>query len=126
MPPEIEVVASPSKAILGRSATLFCNVVRTNPGIVGAYVWRKETAGEQIVERSSTLLLNISTITDYDTYSCTVTNSAGETGTGNVTVTRQTGSGKVFRVFQGEQDLEGPFVPPPPPEICLLLLNICG
>ena len=83
MPPEVEVIASHSKVGLGGSTTLFCNVTRTNPGIVGVYVW---IIGKRILEHSDTLLLNLSVVHDYGTYSCTVTNSAGQVGTGNVTV----------------------------------------
>ena len=91
VPPEVEVIVSPSQVILGRSATLFCNVTRTNPGIVGAYIWRSENTGEMILEDSNTLLLNLSVVTDFGTYSCTVTNRAGEMGQGNVTITRPEG-----------------------------------
>lgn len=91
-PPEVQVVASPLQVILGGSTTLFCNVTRTNPGIVGAYIWRNENTGERILENSNTLLLNLSVVTDYGTYSCMVTNSAGEVGRGNVTITKQEGN----------------------------------
>ena len=89
MPPEVEVTASSSQVILGGSTTLFCNVTRTNPGIVGIYVWINENTGATLSEQSDNLLLTFSADNDFGTYSCTVTNSDGEVGRGNVTITQR-------------------------------------
>ena len=80
------MVASASKVSLGGSTTLLCNVTKTNPGIVGAYVWINENTGTRLAEQSDNLLLNISAVTDFGTYSCMVTNGAGEVGRGNITI----------------------------------------
>ena len=87
VPPEVEVVASSSRVILGGSTTLTCNVTRTNPEVADIQ-WRNENTGERILETSDILLLDLSVVTDFGTYSCTVTNSAGEVGTGNLTITQ--------------------------------------
>ncbi len=86
--PEVEVAASHLKVSLGGSTTLSCNVTRTNPGIAGAYIWRNENAGTTLFEQSNNLMVTFSTVNNFGTYSCTVTNSAGEVGTGNVTITQ--------------------------------------
>ena len=88
MPPEVEVTASHLKVGLGGSTTLICSVTRTNPGIAGMYTWRNENTGEILSEQSDTLMVTFSAINDFGTYSCTVTNSAGEMGAGNVTITQ--------------------------------------
>ena len=88
MPPEVEVTASHLKVGLGGSTTLSCNITRTNPEIAGTYVWRNENTGEILSEQSDNLLVTFLAMNDFGTYSCTVTNSAGETGTGNVTITQ--------------------------------------
>jgi hypothetical protein len=88
VPPVVKVVASSSQIILGGSTTLFCNVTRTNPEVADI-LWTNENS---ILETSdiklNMLLLSLSVVTDFGTYSCTVTNSAGEVGTGNVTITQ--------------------------------------
>ena len=86
--PEVEVTASHLKVGLGGSTTLSCNVTRTNPGITGVYIWRNENTGTFLSEQSDNLQVTFSTANDFGTYSCTVTNSAGEVGTGNVTITQ--------------------------------------
>ena len=88
MPPEVKVIASSSQVILGGSTTLFCNITRTNPGVTGSYIWRNENTGERILESSDIIMLNLSTVNDFGVYSCMVTNSAGEVGRGNVTITQ--------------------------------------
>ena len=88
VPPEVEVITSHSKVVLGGSTTLFCNVTRTNPDIPVTYIWINENTGESLSEQSDTLLLNFSSVNDFGTYSCTVTNNAGEVGRGNVTITQ--------------------------------------
>ena len=89
VPPEVEVIASASQVILEGSTKLFCNVTRTNPAIVDAYVWTNENMGKRIHENSDTLQLSLSAVNDFGTYSCMVRNTAGEVGIGNVTITRQ-------------------------------------
>jgi hypothetical protein len=84
--PKVDVVASASNVALGGSTTLLCNVTKTNPGIVGTYIWIKENTGTRLAEQSDNLLLNFSTVTDFGTYSCMVTNIAGEVGRGNITI----------------------------------------
>ena len=86
--PEVELTASDLKVGLGGSTTLLCNVTRTNPGITGVYVWRNENTGTFLSEQSDNLQVTLSTANDFGTYSCTVTNSAGEVGTGNLTITQ--------------------------------------
>ena len=90
MPPEVILVASHLKVSLGGSTTLSCNVTRTNPGIAGpgAYIWRNENAGATLSEQSDSILVTLLAVNDFGTYSCTVTNSAGEVGRGNVTITQ--------------------------------------
>ena len=101
------MIASSSQVILGGSTTLFCNVTRTNPGIAGAYIWRNENTGERIPENSNTLLLNLSAVTDFGTYSCMVTNSAGEVGKGNVTITKQEGKDIKITIIDILEELRG-------------------
>ena len=86
--PEVEVTASHLKIRLGGSTTLSCNVTRANPRITGAYIWRNENKGATLSEQSDDLLVTFSIVNDFGTYSCTVTNTAGEVGTGNVTITQ--------------------------------------
>ena len=86
--PEVEVLTSHSKVALGGSTTLFCNVRRTHPEIPGTYIWINENTGESLSEQSNTLLLNFLSVDDFGTYSCTVTNNAGEVGRGYVTITQ--------------------------------------
>ena len=81
------MTASSSQVSLGGSTTLFCNVTRTNPEVAGI-LWTNENTGERILENSHILLLNLSADTDFGTYSCTITNTAGEVGRGNVAVTQ--------------------------------------
>ena len=85
MPPEVEVIASSLKIGLGGSATLFCNVTRTNPRI-NTYIWINGNTGASLSEQSDTLLLNFSAINDFGIYGCTATNRAGDVGRGNVTI----------------------------------------
>ena len=87
VPPEVEVTASRLEVGLGGSTTLWCNVTRTNPGIT-TYTWRNENTGTILSEQSDNILVTFSVTNDFGTYSCTVTNGAGEVGTGNVTITQ--------------------------------------
>ena len=84
--PEVQVTASRERVELGGSTTLSCNVTRTNPDITGTYVWVNESSGGTLIETSSTLLINLLTIGDYGAYMCMVTNTAGLTGSGSITI----------------------------------------
>ena len=86
--PEVEVTASDLKVGLGGSTTLLCNATRANPGITGVYIWRHENTGATLSEQSDNLVMTFSTVNDFGTYSCTVMNSGGEMGTGNLTITQ--------------------------------------
>ena len=86
--PEVKLTASHLKVRLGGSTTLSCNVTRTNPGTVGVYIWRNENTGAILSEQSDNLQVTFSTVNDFGTYSCTVMNTAGEVGTGNITITQ--------------------------------------
>lgn len=86
VPPEVEVTATHLRVNLGGSTTLFCNVTRTNPSISGTFMWVNERIREQVSEDSDTLLLKLSSMEDFATYSCTVKNDAGATGSGIVTI----------------------------------------
>ena len=86
VPPKVEVTASRLRVNLGGSTTLFCNVTRTNPNTDGTYIWINENIRGHITESSETLSLNLSTVGDFGTYTCMVTNTAGATGSGNVTI----------------------------------------
>lgn len=89
VPPVVEVTAldSQTRVSFGGSTTLFCNVTRTNPGI-STFLWRNERTGATLSETSNTLLVRPLAENDFATYSCTVTNDAGETGSDNVTITQ--------------------------------------
>ena len=84
VPPEVEVTASRSRVGLGDFVTLFCNT-RTNPEANGT-VWTYVNTGMKVSEDADTLVLNLLTTADFGTYCCTVTNTAGETGSGNVMI----------------------------------------
>ena len=86
VPPEVQVTASRQRIELGGFTTLFCNVTRSNSAINGTYVWINVSTSGILSEKSSMLLLNISTTGDYGTYTCMVTNIAGATGSGTVTI----------------------------------------
>ena len=86
VPPEVEVTATRLRVNLGGSTTLFCNVTRSNPDISGTFMWINERTEMQASEDSDTLILSLSAIEDFATYTCTVTNDAGATGSGNVTI----------------------------------------
>ena len=86
VPPEVEVTASHLQVNLGGSISLFCNVTRTNPDVDGTYVWINERTKQQISESSETLSLTLSTLEDFGTYTCMVTNTADATGSGSVTI----------------------------------------
>ena len=81
-----EVIAAHLRVNLGDSTTLFCNVTRTNPSISGTFMWVNERTGTQVSEDSNTLVLILSSMEDFATYTCTVANDAGATGSGNVTI----------------------------------------
>ena len=80
------MTASLLRVNLGGSTSLFCNVTRTNPDVDGTYIWINERTKKQISESSETLSLTLSTLGDFGTYTCMVTNTAGATGSGNVTI----------------------------------------
>ena len=86
--PEVKLTASHLKVRLGGSTILSCNVTRANPRITGAYIWRNENTGATLSEQSNDLLITFSTANDFGTYSCTVTNTAGEVGRRNITITQ--------------------------------------
>ena len=88
MPPEVEVTASDLKVGLGGSITLSCNVTRANPGVTGVYIWRNENTGATLIAQLDNLQVTFSTVNDFGTYSCTVMNTAGEMGTGNLMITQ--------------------------------------
>ena len=78
--------ASRPRINIGGSTTLSCNVMRTNPEITGTFVWERVETGEMLSENSDTLMLTISSESDFGNYSCTVTNTAGLSGSGTVAV----------------------------------------
>ena len=49
-------------------------------------MWVNERTGAQVSEDSNTLILSPSSIDDFATYTCAVTNDAGATGSENVTI----------------------------------------
>lgn len=70
---------------LGGTVTLSCTVTRTNPQADGNYVWSRPN-GAMASETSNTLEVTISDAQDFGTYTCNVTNTAGATGTGSLTI----------------------------------------
>ena len=80
------MTASRLRVNLGGSTSLFCNVTRTNPDVDGTYVWINENTREQISDSSETFSLSLSTLGDFGTYTCMVTNTAGATGSASVTI----------------------------------------
>ena len=70
---------------LGGTTTLFCNVTRTNPSINGIYVWSSVNS-DMIAETSNTLMVTVKSDQQFDTYTCMVTNTAGVSGMGNLTI----------------------------------------
>ena len=81
------VTADLERVNLGGTVILFCNVTRTNPEANGTYVWSSAN-GNVTSGTLDTLEVTFSTIQDFGTYFCNVTNTAGVTGTGNVIIER--------------------------------------
>ena len=79
------VTANRGRVGLRGTTILSCSVTRTNPAIDGTYVWSSVNAGT-IAETSNTLVVNVLTKQEFDTYTCMVTNTAGVSGTGSLTV----------------------------------------
>jgi hypothetical protein len=80
--PEVVVTADRIRVGLGDTITLSCTVTRTNPETDGNYVW---TSPSGIVTNGTSNTLVVA-IQDFGTYTCDVTNTAGVTGTGNLTI----------------------------------------
>ena len=86
VPPEVEVIASQSRISSGTSVILFCNVTRSNPDIVPTFQWENTGMGLILSENSEMLTVNLSSLVDFGMYRCTVTNTAGFSGNGTVTI----------------------------------------
>ena len=79
------VTADRTRVGLGGILTLSCAVTRTNPETDGNYVWTSPS-GTVTNRTLNTLEVTFSTIQDLGTYTCNVTNTAGVSGTGNLTI----------------------------------------
>ena len=84
--PDVEVVLSHGRTRINIGAIIVinCNVGRTNPQVT-TYSWIHEHKGA-LLGNASTLTLTLSTIQDFGTYRCEVSNAANLTGSGNVTI----------------------------------------
>ena len=85
--PTVEVVASRTKVALGASATLHCNVIRTNPG-VDTYDWMHENSGIALTDGIDTLIVMFATEQHFGVITCVATNAAGRSGNATVTIER--------------------------------------
>ena len=79
------MTADRTRVGLGGTLTLTCTVSRTNPETDGNYAWTSPS-GTETNRTSNTLDVTFSTIQDLGTYTCSVTNTAGATGTGSLTI----------------------------------------
>ena len=85
VPPEVEVTASSQRVSVGASVTLSCSVNRTNPA-VNTYVWVNEAHNTTLVGNESIITVTFTLTQDFGTYRCTVNNTAGFSGSDNVTI----------------------------------------
>ncbi len=84
--PEVTVTASPVRVSVGGDVTLTCTVTRSNPtGFT--YQWTNVNTTTTLPgETAATLTLTSITMDEIATYSCEVTNSGGDRGTGTLTL----------------------------------------
>ena len=81
--PEVQVMASRQHVNIGASVTFSCSVNRTNPE-VSTYVWTNENGSTVMVGENITIIF--SSTNNFGTYRCTVNNTAGFSGSDNVTI----------------------------------------
>ena len=82
--PVVEVVTSHTKVGLGASAILYCNIMRTSPGIEN-YTWIHENISVMLNSNNETLNVTFSMV-HFGTITCKATNAAGKAGSANVTI----------------------------------------
>ena len=79
VPPEVEVTATLTRVAVGNSTTLTCTVSRSIPVDSYTYKWVHNNS-ITLSENSSMLTINVLSESDFGTYRCEVTNSAGLSG----------------------------------------------
>ena len=77
------MIASRQRVNIGASVTLSCSVNRTNPE-VSTYLWTNENGSTVMVGENITI--TFSSTNNFGTYLCTVNNTAGFSGSDNVTI----------------------------------------
>ena len=86
VPPEVQVTASLTRVVVGNSTNLTCTVTRSNPMGSYSYRWVHNNSITLTGETSSMLTVTIMTESNVGTYRCEVTNSAGLSGNGTITI----------------------------------------
>ena len=86
VPPEVQVTATLTRVVVGNSTTLACTVTRSNPMGSYTYRWVHNNSITLTGETSSMLTVTITTESNLGTYRCEVTNSAGLSGNGTITI----------------------------------------
>ena len=86
-PPEVNVLATRTRLIVNGSTTLNCTVTSNNPSNF-TLVWTLTTTSGSttITSTNQTLVLSSVGEDEFGTYTCNVTNSAGLSGTADITI----------------------------------------
>lgn len=85
--PEVQLIPSSTKASIGNTISLFCNVTRTNPETI-SYTWTHQDSGRVLALQSNldSLVLTFALEEEFGTYSCIVRNAVNFSGSANVTL----------------------------------------
>ena len=85
VPPEVEVIATLTRVVVGNSTTLSCTVTRSNP--MGGYTYRWVHNNSIILSETSSILnVSIQTESNLGVYRCEVNNSVGLSGSNTTTI----------------------------------------
>ena len=88
VPPEVSVSATRSRILVGHSTNITCSISRTEPTDYTIEWTLTDTSGTitTLAETGETLVLTAITEDGFGTYTCNVTNSAGLSGSANITI----------------------------------------
>ena len=88
VPPELTVSATSTRIALGQSTDLMCSISRNVPAdfTIEWTLTDGDGATTTLNETGETLVLSDITEDGFGAYTCTATNSAGLSGSGNVTI----------------------------------------